>query len=120
MKQKESRQKELSDDLPEHSPKECRSAHKYMQGLLMGAYLFLLCNFPDVLILSLTSSGEARFLTWWYPLLLCLLIVLWISLVLTISSNFQRDTPQAYGLVTMLLLWLAEQAGLFLLARQRV
>lgn len=84
----------------------------------MGACLFLLRHLPDVLILSLTISGEAWLLMWLYLLLSGMLIALWTSLALKISSSSRYDTPQAYGLVTMLLLWLAEQTIFFLLAKQ--
>lgn len=82
----------------------------------MGAFLLLLCNLPDFLILDLTTSSGAGLLKWSLRLTSGVLLVCWLFLALQIGSGSRRDTPQADGLATMLLLWLAEQSAFLLLA----
>ena len=87
----------------------------------MGTFLVLLCYLPDVLILDLiTSAGAgAMLLIWGLRLILGVLPVCWLFLALQIGAGSREDTPQANGLATMLLLWLAEQSFFPLLATQQ-
>lgn len=84
----------------------------------MGAFLFLLCHFPDVLLLSLTPFADAWLVIWLYFLFSGVLIVFWLFLAVQIGSRSRQDAPQAYGLVMMLLLWLVEQTAFFLLVKR--
>lgn len=84
----------------------------------MGAFLFLLCHLPDVLLINLTSFTDARLVIWLYFLFSGVLIVFWLHLAAQIGSRSRQDAPQAYGLLTMLLLWLMEQTAFFLLVKQ--
>lgn len=90
-----------------------------MQGAHLYAFLVLLCNLPDVLILDLTTSAGTGLFIWWLRLASGLLLVCWLLLALQIGSGSRKDTPQADGLATMLLLWLAEQSVFLLLATQQ-
>lgn len=108
----------------QRSPEEHPSSHHchrsgwrgYLQGIQMGAFLLLLCNLPDVLILDLTTSSAAGLLIWWLRLTSGILLVCWLFLALQIGAGSREDTPQAEGLVTMFLPWLAEQSVFLLLA----
>ncbi len=84
----------------------------------MGAFLFLLCHLPDVLLINLTPFVEVWLVIWLYFLFSGALLVFWLLLAVQIGSQSRQDAPQAYGLVTMLLLWLAEQTAFFLLVKQ--
>lgn len=91
--------------------------HGYVQGVQMGACLFLLCNFPNVLMINLTIFAEALFVIWSYFLSWEVLMVFWLLLAVKISSSSEQAAPQAYGLMTMLRLGLVEQTVFFLLVK---
>jgi len=84
----------------------------------MGAFLFLLCHFPEVLLLNLTPFADAWLVISLYFLFSGVLIVFWLFLAVQIGLRSRQDALQAYGLVTMLLLWLVEQTAFFLLVKQ--
>lgn len=84
----------------------------------MGAFLFLLCHLPDVLLINLLPFAEAGLVIWLYFLFSGVLIVIWLLLAVQIGSRSRQDAPQAYGLVTMLRLGLVEQTAFFLLVKQ--
>jgi hypothetical protein len=84
----------------------------------MGAFLFLLCHLPDVLLISLTPFADSWLVISLYFLFSGALMVFWLLLAVQIGSRSRQDAPQAYGLVTMLRLGLVEQTAFFLLVKQ--
>jgi hypothetical protein len=83
----------------------------------MGAFLFLLCHLPDVLLINLTPFADAWLVVWFYLLYSGVLVVFWLLLAVHIGLRSRQNAPQAYGLVTMLLLWLVEHITFFLLVK---
>jgi hypothetical protein len=117
MNQQTSKRQKPSADQPERGPRAYRRWRGYVQGVQMGAFLFLLCHFPDVLLINLTPFAEAWLVIWLYFLFSGVLMVFWLLLAVKIGSRSRQDAPQAYALVTILLLWLVEQTAFFLLVK---
>jgi hypothetical protein len=83
----------------------------------MGAFLFLLCHLPDILLINPTPFVDAWLVIPLYFLFSGVLIVFWLLLAVQIGSRCRQDAPQAYGLVAMLRLGLVEQIAFFLLVK---
>lgn len=118
MNQHTSKRQKLGGDQPERGPRAYGRWHSYVQGVQMGASLFLLCHLPDVLLINLAPLAEAWLVVWSYILFSGVLMVFWLLLAIQIGLRSRQETPQAYGLVTMLLLWLVEQTAFFLTTTQ--
>ena len=118
MNQHTSKRQKPGGDQPERGPRAYRRGHGYVQGVQMGAFLFLLGHLPDVLLINLAPLAEAWLVVWLYFLFSGVLMVCWLLLAIQIGSRSRQDVPQVYGLLTMLLLWLVEQTAFFLLIKQ--